>query len=330
MLYARTAVVLILSYMCAVPAWGQGDACRHRTIPVSVVRNDNVSVNPLSIANFEGTYRKKQIRIASATFNHMPLRVILLIDVSGSMRDPRSESNWNLMEDVAEDLLAGLPPDSEIGLGFFSKEIEPIVRPTTDRKALLDQIEGLRARKSSLAKTALWAAILDSLKMFGSPHLGDVIYVITDGEDNQNKVTATQVAQTLNETGVRLFAFLFQKQGFDALRLPPNTSSPIDVARVSEDTGGRAIGFSTYYNGEYFAGIPAQDSARVDKSGKPTWLGSHLRSQYQQMLNFYQIDIDLPETVDKPRDWKLDLVGFDKSQMDILVLKYPRMLVPCR
>jgi von Willebrand factor type A domain len=83
----------------------------------------------------------------------MPLRVELLFDVSGSMRELRSEANWNL----AGDLLSAMPPDSEVGLEFFSKDLEPVVRPTTNRKALLDQVEGLRSRKSTSGKTALWA-----------------------------------------------------------------------------------------------------------------------------------------------------------------------------
>lgn len=330
MVCTRTVVVLILGYICAAPACAQRDACQQRTIPVSVARNDGLPVKPLSITDFEGTYRKRQVRITSAAVNHMLPRVVLLIDVSGSMRDPRSESNWNFIVGLAEELVSEMPPDSEIGLGFFSKELEPVARPTTDRKSLLDQLEGLRSRKNLVGKTALWAALVDSLKMFDSPHLGDVTYVITDGENNQDKVTMTQVTQNLNRAGVRLFAFLLQDVSFDARRQGLGTSNPIDVLRITEDTGGGAFGFLTLYPDNYFAGVPTQDLALADKSGKPTWLGSHLRAQYQQMLNFYRVEIELPETVDKVRDWELSLVGVDKRQKDNLVLKYPHMLVPCR
>jgi len=98
-------------------------------------------------------------------------------------------------------------------------------------------------------------------------------------------------------------------------------AGPADMLHITEDTGGRALGFTTVYQDFYFAGVPMQDPAFVDKSGTPTWLGSHLRSQYRQMLSFYRVDIDLPENVDKPREWKLDLVGLDKFQKDNVVLK---------
>lgn len=329
MVCVRTVLVVILGYMCATSVRAQRETCQHRTVPVSVMRNDGVPVHPLATANFEGSYRKKPVLVTSVAVPHEPSRVVLLVDVSGSMRNPRSESNWNFMVDVAENLLSGLPPDSEVGLGFFSNELEPFARPTTDRKSLLNQLESLRSRKA-FGQTALWAAILDSLKMFDGPHLGDVIYVITDGEDTKSKITMSQVTQTLNESGVRLFAFLFQELSFNAGMAGPRNSSPMDVVRITENTGGSAIGFATSYQGDYFAGTPSQDPALVDKSGKPTWLGSNLRLQYQEMFNFYRVDFDLPEIVDKIRDWKLVLMGFDRSQQDDFMLKYPHMLVPCR
>jgi hypothetical protein len=111
--------------------------------------------------------------------------------------------------------------------------------------------------------------------------------------------------------------------------MPTEASGPANMLHITEDTGGRAIGFRTFYQLNTLAGIPDQDPALIDKSGNPTWLGLHLRSQYRQMLSFYRVDIDLPEIVDKPREWRLDLVGLDKFQQDNAVLKYPHMLMPC-
>lgn len=329
MSWVSTVVALMLGCLCVAPVYAQQEACQHRTIPVSVARNDDFPVPPLSKTNFEGTYRKNPVRITSAAASYEPPRVVLLIDVSGSMRASRSESNWNFMVDIAEDLLSRMPLAAEVGLGFFSDELKPVASPTTDRQALKYELEDLRSRTRPFGRTALLAAVLDSLKMFDAPHLGDIIYVITDGEDNKSKVTINQVAQTLNETGVRLFAFLFQGLGLYASRGPVGASGPIDVLRVTVSTGGSAIGFSTFYKDAYLAGSPDQDAALVDKSGKPTRLGLGLRAQYRQMLSFYRVDIDLPETVDKPREWKLDLVGLDKFQLDNVVLNYPHLLVPC-
>jgi hypothetical protein len=54
-----------------------------------------------------------------------------------------------------------------------------------------------------------------------------------------------------------------------------------------------------------------------------------LDEQRRQLIGFSQVDIDLAENVDKPREWKLAMSGLLKSQRDNLVLKYPHVLVPC-
>jgi hypothetical protein len=323
MRFPRAAGISILGCLCALPAGAQGDACKQRTIPVSIGTTDGSPIPALDSTNLEGMYRNKPIRVISTPINQEPPRAILLFDTSGSMRDVRSMTKWNLIGNIAENLLSEMPPASEIGLGFFSNKLEPVALPTTDRKILRYQLEGLHSHPNYFGgRTALWSAIVDSLKMLDRPHVGDIIYVITDGENNSSKVRMNRVSQALAESGVRLFTFLCE-----GLTMERFTNSS-DVSRVSKDTGGGVVALSTYFKGP-FAGIPDHDLALVDKSGKPTWLGSQLRSQYRQMLSFYRVDIELPETVDKPREWYLDLAGFDKPQRGKLVLTYPRMLAPC-
>jgi len=308
-------------------AGGQQDSCRQRTIPVSIFGVDGSPVPLLSSANLEGSYRKKPVAVTGAVINREPPRVVLLLDASASMHGPRSQHDLNFSVDLAEDLLSGMPSASEVGLGFFSEELEPIARPTSDRKTLIYQLEGLRSNpSSSRGKTALWAAIFDSVKMFERPRLGDAIYVITDGGDNLSHITAKDVARTLGEASVRLFAFVFQRERDSAATSPEERTGPAIVHQVVDDTGGTIVG----YEGDSFGVFTkSHDSAFVGKSGKPTRLGSLLGSQYRQLSSFYRVDIDLPETLDKPQKWELDLTGFGKSERDKLVLRYPHMLVPC-
>src|SRR5260370_34132044 len=103
--------------------------------------------------------------------------------------------------------------------------------------------------------------------MFDRPHLGDTIYVITDGGDNASKITTKDVARTLAEGGVRLFAFTFQRDS--AGTSPEERIGPGSVRQIVEDTGGTIIP----YHGGYIGAFPIhQDLALVDKSGKPTQL----------------------------------------------------------
>jgi len=174
-------------------------------------------------------------------------------------------------------------------------------------------------------KTALWDAILDSLNMFDGPRLGDTIYVITDGGDNASKTTWKDVARTLGESGVRLFALLVR---YDAgrVQVAGETAGPQPLLEIVGDTGGIVISFYTGISGVFPS---PKDTVLFDDSGKTTPLGILLGSQYRQIFSFYRLDIELPATVDKPRQWKLDLVGIGKSQRHNLVLTYPLNLAPC-
>jgi len=53
------------------------------------------------------------------------------------------------------------------------------------------------------------------------------------------------------------------------------------------------------------------------------------RQLSQQMSEYYRLEIRLPLVVDKPRDWKLEVVDASgKVRRDVEVL-YPRRLMPC-
>jgi hypothetical protein len=77
-----------------------------------------------------------------------------------------------------------------------------------------------------------------------------------------------------------------------------------EISQVAEATGG------------YVIKSVSPDRVSLDK-------------KFSAIVSFYRIELDLPEAVDKPREWKLNLVGFAKSQRDNLVLTYTQMLVPC-
>jgi hypothetical protein len=255
--------------------------------------------------------------------------VVLLFDASDSMRDVRSEDEWNFAVDLGETLVAEMSRTSEIGLEVFATKPVRIANPTNEPMNLKTELEALRAHPKALlpapSRTALWDAVLDSLKMFDRPHLGDAIYVITDGGDNASGASLKQAAQTLKEAGVRLFAFVFVKRSGSTS--PEEVLGPSDVLQVVDETGGTAV-FNQFDSRGIF--LLPKDPAIFDKLGKPSQLGLLLGSQYWRIFNFYRVSIDLPTIVDKRQQLKLGLVGLTKPQQDNIVLKYPHMLVPCQ
>ena len=321
MVYVRTAVALLVGWVCVMPARAQQDVCQQRTIPVSVETKDATPAPELSSANLEGSYRNRTVHVKLVALEQRLPRIILLLDTSGSMQEKLSQSL-----DVAEDLLSSIPPATEVGLAFFAKDFQPVVLPTADHQKLKYQLEGLRRNPSSYkGKTALWVSVLQSVKMLGNPHMGDAIYLISDGGDNASNSSKQKVAITLTQVGVRMFAVAFPAGG-QLLPSPEETVGRAEVEQVSEDTGGTDVVFAGMYIGHFPS---SQRPTLHDNSGQPTQFGFSLDEQYRMMLNFYRVDIDLPETVDKPQEWKFALVGLSKSQRDKLELSYPHLLVPC-
>jgi len=327
MLRIRAAAAFVLFSFFAVPSCAQFDSCQHRTVTVSLSAEDGSTLPPLESANFEGVYRQIPIHVTSAALNRDPIRVVLLLDVSGSMKGmaPGFEARFSL--DVAENFVYSMAPETAIGLGFFYTELLPISPPTTDRKSLESQLEALRSHPESFrGKTALWDAVLGSAKLFDHPRLGDVIYVITDGGDNASKINLNHVVQTLAESGIRLFGLVYQAPS-TLRRSEEEVIGPPNLDRVARETGGTILTQMAISVGSMqISGV----ATLVDKSGKPTVLGLHLGSQFRQMTSFYRIAFDLPETLHKPQEWKLELAGLEKPQRGQITLTYPHMLAACK
>jgi hypothetical protein len=327
MLALRASAVIILGSLSVLPACAQMENCQHRTVTVSVSTTDGSPAPPLESVNFAGVYRNKPIQVTTATLNREPTRVVLLLDVSGSMEGagPGFEGRFSL--DVAENFVNNLLPETEIGLGFFYSKLIPISLPTKDRKSLMFQLEALRSHPESYkGRTALWDAVLGSAKMFDHPRLGDAIYVITDGGDNASKNSLNHVVQTLRESGIRLSGLVYQAPS--ALRRSEEeVIGPPNVDRVVRETGGTILTQLTRTVGSMQI---SGEATLVDKSGKPTLLASYLGSQYRQLTSFYRISFNLPEALHKPQGWKLELAGLEKSQRGKFSLAYPQMLAACQ
>jgi hypothetical protein len=296
--------------------------CRDRTVLVNVGSRGNVPEGPaVSNASFSGVYRRQPVRISSITPDQRPRRLVLLVDNSGSMLGDGA-ADRKLALDVANDVLDHMPSESQIGLAFFSdKRLLGATPVTTDRQKLKDTIERLGVRP--FGRTSLWDAIDESVALLGSPVPGDAIYVISDGGDNLSAADPRTIARILVADQIRLFAFLTMNGGHDRY-------GPGDLAQLAEDTGGFAVGSLTPSqmtrppSGTETAPTPQRDFSKSILELRPD-----LDLQYQQILAFYRLTIELPEPIDKPLDWTLSWSDAEKAARKNFVLLYPHILMPC-
>lgn len=317
----RKWAFLIAVLLQGTVALAQNTGCRHRIIPLSITTTDGSPIQGAEM-KLEGKYRGKAVSIDSLqpAISTRPLRVILLVDVSGSMVD-QLRPDWDLMIDVAADVVAKLP-SAQVGMALFATDIAKVIPPTANREDLKSEVATLRKPETArlLGPTALRHSIIRAAELLDSPQLGDVVYVITDAGDNASKETSAEVVQFLASRGVRLFAFTLEEP--EALVQPQEATE--ELRKIVRETGGSQIDALQSSAGSFNA------RSLVDRLGKPNGLAVSLEKQYAQIANVRGLSVELPEDVNRPSGWELRVKAADKTVQSKLEVTYPQQLVPCQ
>ena len=107
-----------------------------------------------------------------------PIRLIVLLDVSGSM-----SGNVQLVRAACEQLFGQLRPDDEVKVGTFGNEIEIMPAFTND---VIELRAAVPAHIPPNAPTPLWRAVDRALGEFGDARGRRVVLVLSDGKDSRS------------------------------------------------------------------------------------------------------------------------------------------------
>jgi VWFA-related protein len=153
---------------------GTSDAVR---VFVTVTDRDGRLITTLQQSDFEIRDEGKAQPITLFDNTPQPVRLIVLLDVSGSM-----EGNLPLLRAAAEQLFARLGPNDVARVGTFGREV--VISPTFTR----DLNELRRALPRAIepdAPTPLWRAVDEAMNKFEGDGEGrPVILVLSDGKDS--------------------------------------------------------------------------------------------------------------------------------------------------
>jgi len=188
---------------------GTGDAVR---VFVTVTDRDGRLITTLSRDDFEVRDEGKPQPITLFENTPQPIRLIVMLDVSGSM-----EGNLALLRAAAEQLFARLRPDDVARVGTFGHEIAISPSFTHDpgewRTALPDTI-------AADAPTPLWRAVDEALDAFeGESEARPVILVLSDGKDSgplgfrQRYVSQAEIIDRARRDDVMLYAIAMRSRG---------------------------------------------------------------------------------------------------------------------
>ena len=212
----------------------------------TVTGNDGRLVTTLTQSDFEVRDDGKAQPIALFDNSPQPIRLIVLLDVSGSM-----EGNLPLLRAAADQLVTRLQPHDMARLGTFGREVA--IGPTFTR----DSGELLRALPAAIdpnAPTPLWRAVDDAITAFGDARDDRrVVLVLSDGHDSGpvgfggRYVSQVEVMDRARNEDVMIYAVGMRSRGRQMqpgigpgglqAALVADLPDP-GLGRVAEETGG--------------------------------------------------------------------------------------------
>jgi len=239
-------VMAVLGAAAQQPTFrGTGDAVR---VFVTVTDRDGRLVTTLSQNDFEVRDEGKPQPITLFDHTPQPVRLIVMLDVSGSM-----EGNLPLLRAAAEQLFARLRPDDVVKVGAFGRDI--VISPAftrdveTFRRALPDSV-------APDAPTPLWRAVDAAMDAFGDEagEARPVVLVLSDGKDSgpisfrERYVSQGQVIDRARKDDVMIYGIGMRSRGTRPIQpgigpgglqaaLAADLPDP-GLALVAEHTGG--------------------------------------------------------------------------------------------
>jgi hypothetical protein len=311
---SKSAALLCACFLGILAARGQDvPSCLRRTVVANVVDSAGIGRSNLTSDNFDVIYRGHSTKPESVVYSRGPRRVVVLLDVSGSMsgREIGSSRKWQIARDAAWELVSSLTPDSKAGLTTFSEKTEVRAELSADRKPIREWLDGEAARhpESFSGRTALYGAVQAAFAQLQPGEPGDAIYLITDGGDNSSKVSRSKLEDALRSSGVRLFAMIVSSGDF---LTSEEQRGPEDLLEVIRGSGGFAeIAGSTYDN-------------RMKEQ-----LKLRIRQPCSEISEFYSITLQLPETSDKPERLEIKVTESSGRKRKDLLVAYPHKISPC-
>lgn len=295
------------------PSRAQDDTCLRPTIQLAMFDRNWHTVKDLEPSHFAAFYHRKSVRVISITEDPGPHRVLVLLDISGSMKFMHA-----LEFDIADELVRQLSPDTPVAVMAFAQKTTAKPTFSTDRQAALSQLQAFRddpiIPRVTGGLTALFQSMDYGLSAFGNPELGDVLYVITDGSDNASLLDWRKLRDELLARGIRVFTM--QVRWING----PVVESELDLPALVAATGGSSVVLPiNFYRYEETYNQPLHD-----QNGSKSQLALEIDMQARLISSVERVQIELPKR-GRGREVELRLA---KPSKDIFLL-YQHSPAPC-
>lgn len=298
------------------PLHVQNSECAERTFIASVFDHGILPAG-LTTENFQINYGGKNLTPKFVSYSEGPRRVMLLLDMSGSMKSAQGNATkWRVAREAASDLLRALMPGSKAALITFSTTVQTQAPLSANPSPIDDWLNSGKAMKADVVKgrTALYDAIESALNQMRPFEPGDAIYIVTDGGENASATRRSKLQEAVRESGVRLFTLMLPT---DRYASPIEFADRENLTALSNESGGFVRWLDTGI------GVLAFDER----------LRQELRVQAAQLSlqisGFYALAVNFSENPPKNKRWEVTLLESGKHKKDAWV-GYPHEVPPCQ
>ncbi len=226
------SAVTLIAALClstATPALGATivlhdvDSSAYPEVTLDVALTADLRESP-SFTVLENGIEVGSVRAQAAAQERDPVDVVLLVDVSGSMRGGPLDG----AKAAARRFIETMRPVDRVALIEFSSEPRTLLGFTADQAALSGSIEGLRAA----GETALYDGLIQAAREFDDPGRDRAILVLSDGGDTTS-INGLDVAATAVEAAAApVYAIALESPEYD----------PAPLQQLAARSGGRFIG----------------------------------------------------------------------------------------
>jgi len=214
----------------AASSWSSSDASLHRSIPLTVLPQGQS--HPPEVRQVQVFVNGTLIPAPSPALYSGPLRVLLLIDTSGSMQSSPQTEKWDPGFATAAFAVDSIPAKAPVMVGRFAQDFE--LSQWQDSSGANKQVFSLK-QPFPKGRTALYSALDKATSILGNAQFADTVFFVTDGGDNFRTGKPQQVVESLAGRGVRVFVFLVDSGVY---KTPEEREAPENMEELRRQTGG--------------------------------------------------------------------------------------------
>lgn len=294
--------------------------CPDRFVVVNVLDDRGVPVRNLWSENFRASRRGKSLPVLRSEYRQDPSgRVVVLLDVSASMSGRKSHNKWKLAHDAALEFVSSAPAQAQVSFIAFADKVTQRFEASAGRAPMVAWLksEQVTTGQATKGRTALYDAIAEALKSFGTAQAGDAIYLISDGGDTVSKERSSQLEHMLEHSEIRLFAFLLNDSA------PYDRGDSREISELTRRSGGFLMGTRAQSVG---AGWLSLDAMYYYGKDTDKAIEGSTRAIEAQIISFYVLTIQAPSISGKLDGWDLEVLDAQGRKQKNVTAVYPQDL----